>query len=164
MLHKYGSPDDTSVRKLQHGFPVVGQLDYCGHETNGKAPRPVEITVDELAATRQDFNKVVLRNLRDSDPPGVTYDETWEDVKYKSMTMPVPLTSQHVRDFHLSRRFAVSQWSVRKQTWKHRTVDHLSESGINAATNPFDSNSTQSIDWQTWQILLILSFGFVPSQ
>ena len=164
MLQQCDSPDHTLVDRLQQGFPIVGKLDSCGHETSGKPPRAPELSVDELIASRQRYNELVLRNIRDSDPPGVTYSETLLDFRHGSMTEPVPLTEEHIKHYHLSRRFVVSQWSSRKQSWKHRIVDHITESGINPATEPVDSNSTQSIDWQTWLILEFLRFALIPKQ
>ena len=165
LLAHFGSPEaDLLPARLQGGFPVVGELDSFPHEAGTKSPKPATLSVVHLDELKGAYNDHVLSQVRPSDPDGVTMDETMDDVEFGAMIPPVPLEKKHVDMYHLSRCFVVQQWSVAKQQMKNRVVHHLTESGLNAATVPVSTSTTQSLDWQVWLLCVLLFFGHQPGQ
>ena len=125
---------------------------------------PARVDPQILIDERSTLNANVLQKVRAGELEGVTLRETQEDADFGAMLAPVPLEDWHVLEYTLSRRFIVSQWSKAKNAWKHRVVDHMTESGINPSAAPLSTNRTQSLDWQVWLLCFFRALGFSPRQ
>ena len=98
-------------------------------------------------ALRLDYNRLVLSQVRAANREGTITAETTDDVAFGATL--VILEPWHVEQFHITRCFVVQQWAMEK-------------SGLNGATQPQSTSTTQSLDWQGWVSCVLLLFGHRP--
>ena len=80
-------------------------------------PKPVgRMALDELRASRADFNQIVVDSLRPSEWASDLWDETIKDVEFGAMLGPWQLLPEDLCCKHVSRRMPVRE--QRSAGWK----------------------------------------------
>ena len=154
-LHeKIESEDKLFPTRMQSGFQLTGELDCCGDYNT--TPWQVDVndeeaSLEELAAARYETNLYILGKCEEREHNGdlVTLGE--QDCSEGCMTEAIVVDEELTRSVTLSRRIAVRE--LRSKGWRTRSVDHMSESGLAAATKPKDKIKHQTIDTMVFMIL-----------
>ena len=154
-LHKQiQSEDKLFPTRMQSGFQLTGELDSCGNYNTTPWQVNVndeEASLDELKAARFETNLHILGKCeeREHNADLVTIGE--QDCAEGCMTEAIIVDEELTRSVTLSRRIAVRE--LRSKGWRTRSVDHMSESGLVAATKPKDKIKHQTIDTMVFMIL-----------
>ena len=136
-----GCSDSQVLVALTEGFPLLGNLLASGYSTTQITQGVSAMSEEEFIQRRADLNNRVLQKARREQPfAGDLSSIASEEAEWGAMSHPQVMQEDAQCDRSHCRRIPIRE--EKSSGWRTRPVDHMIESGHNAATSPGEAVKT----------------------
>ena len=156
-----GYTDKQVLTALVEGFPLIGNLPASGYSAAQITPGVSALSEEAFLRRRLDLNNRVLQKAKREQPfSGDLSSIASDEAEWGAMSHPQPMQVDGKFTKSYCRRIPIRE--EKSSGWRTRPVDHMTESGHNAATSPGEAVRNDSIDVMLFIILQLLAYGFQP--